>query len=345
MCFGGILMQFQYLEVKQKEHSFKLLSLPAGLLTRISYASVRRKDDEEGAVQRILNSGRIAGVKDFALKLGDFPASIVLNWVGPKLVTSGGKVTLVDERRMAQIIDGQHRVAGLAAAIGEDATVANFEIPVALYEGLDTPHSARIFISINTEQRPAPKSLVLDLYGVTASDLMDPSAMRATDIVSFLGGPNQPYEGWIKLPNQDRKRGGVALSTAVGAIKPLVDDKGLLDQIGVSELKMQQAVFSNYFSALQDRYGAFWDDRSNVFIYAAGFIGAIEFFRTKLVDYCKHKGSFERATIYDAIVLDETSRILQENVKGLGGTEAANVVRDQLSRAFRPDDHSQGFKI
>ncbi|MDL2399462.1 DGQHR domain-containing protein [Rhizobium mayense] len=338
-------MDFQYLDVKQKEHRFKLLSIPAGLLTKISYASVRRKDDEEGAVQRILNNSRISGVKDFALKLGDFPASIVLNWVGPKLATAGGKVTLVDNARMAQIIDGQHRVAGLAAAIEEDPTVAGFEIPVAMYEGLDTSNSARIFISINTEQRPAPKSLVLDLYGVTASDLMDPSAMRASDIVSFLGGPDQPYDGWIKLPNQDRKRGGVALSTAVSAVKPLVDDKGLLDQIGASELKMQQAIFSNYFSALQQRYGSNWHDRSNVFIYAAGFIGAIEFFRTKLVDYCKHKGSFEKSTIHDAIVLDETSLILQENVKGLGGTEAANAVRDQLSRAFRPDDQPQGFRI
>ncbi len=338
-------MDFQYLDVAQKEHKFKLLSIPAGLLTNISYASVRRKDDEEGAVQRILNSGRISGVKDFALKLGDFPASIVLNWVGPKLDTKGGKVTLLDQPRMAQIIDGQHRVAGLAAAIEEDPKVASYEIPVALYEGLDTSNSARIFISINTEQRPAPKSLVLDLYGVTASDLMDPSAMRASDIVAYLGSSDRPYDGWIKLPNQDRKRGGVALSTAVSAIKPLVDDKGLLDQIGVSELEIQQLIFNNYFSALKERYGPYWNDRSNVFIYAAGFIGAIEFFRTKLVDYCKLKGSFEKTTIFDAIVLDETSLILQENVKGLGGTEAANAVRDQLSRAFRPDEQSQGFKI
>lgn len=338
-------MDFQYLDVAQKEHKFKLLSIPAGLLTKISYASVRRKDDEDGAVQRILNSGRISGVKDFALKLGDFPASIVLNWVGPKLNIKGGKVTLVNQPRMAQIIDGQHRVAGLAAAIEEDPQVASFEIPVALYEGLDTSNSARIFISINTEQRPAPKSLVLDLYGVTASDLMDPSAMRASDIVAYIGGPDRPYDGWIKLPNQDRKRGGVALSTAVSAIKPLVDDKGLLDQIGISELEIQQVIFNNYFSALKERYGRYWNDRSNVFIYAAGFIGAIEFFRTKLVDYCKLKGSFEKTTIFDAILLDETSLILQENVKGLGGTEAANAVRDQLSRAFRPDEQPQGFKI
>lgn len=336
---------FSYISVKQKEHSFKLTSIPAGLLTRISYAAVRRKDSEEGAVQRILNSSRISGIKDFALKMGDFPASIVLNWSGSKLLDKGGVIVIPDEPKLAQIIDGQHRVAGLRAAIEDDRSVEHYEIPVAIYEGLDTPNSARIFISINTEQRPAPKSLVFDLYGVTASDLMDPAALRAGDIVGHLGSEDQPYFGWIKLPNQDRQRGGVALSTAVSAIKPIVDSKGVLDQLGASELETQKVIFSNYFNAIRAKYGVKWNDRTNAFIYASGFIGAVEFFKSHMFDYCKGKSSFEEMTIKEAIVLDETSRILQEDVKGLGGTEAANVVRDRLISAFRPVGAVQGFKI
>lgn len=236
-------------------------------------------------------------------------------------------------------------MAGLKAAIEEDPTVADHHIPVAVYEGLDTANSARIFISINTEQRPAPKSLVFDLYGVTASDLMDPAAIRAADIISYLSSDGKPYNNWIKLPNQDRKRGGVALSTAVNAMKPLVDSKGQLEQIGATELEIQQAIFENYFSAIKEKYGNFWDDRSNAFIYASGFIGAIEFFRSHLFDYCKGQGSFEEVTIRGALSLNETNRILQEDVKGLGGAEAANMVRDRLVSAFRPVAASQGFKI
>lgn len=336
---------FPYIPVQQKEHAFKLVSLPAGLLTRISYAAVRRKDDEEGAVQRVLNTSRIAGIKDFALKMGDFPASIVLNWIGGNLVQNNGFVEVPDQPKLAQIIDGQHRVAGLKAAIEEDPTIADHHIPVAVYEGLDTANSARIFISINTEQRPAPKSLVFDLYGVTASDLMDPAAIRAADVISYLSSDDKPYNNWIKLPNQDRKRGGVALSTAVNAMKPLLDSKGQLEQIGATELEIQQAIFGNYFSAIKGKYGNFWDDRSNAFIYASGFIGAIEFFRSHLFDYCKGQGSFEEETISGALSLNETNRILQEDVKGLGGTEAANMVRDRLVSAFRPVAASQGFKI
>ncbi|MBS1068841.1 DGQHR domain-containing protein [Gluconobacter cerinus] len=339
------MKNFHYIDVRQKDHSFKLTSLPAGLLTKIAYASVRRKDEEQGAVQRVLNGTRIAGIKDFALKMGDFPASIVLNWKAGQLSTKDNMIEIPDHENLAQILDGQHRVAGLKAAISENPDVANYLIPVAIYEGLDTANSARIFISINTEQRPAPRSLVFDLYGVMASNLMDPAAVRAGDIVSYLGSEGQPYEGWIKLPNQERQRGGVALSTAVSTIKPLVDDKGMLEQVGITELELQKGVFSNFFCALRSLYGHSWNDRGNAFIYASGFIGAIEFFRSHMFDYCKGKSSFEVNTIMFALDAEETVRILQADVKGLGGTEAANSIRDRLVGAFRPQTTASGFKI
>jgi DNA sulfur modification protein DndB len=322
-----------------------LTALPAGLLTRISYAAVRRKDEEEGAVQRILNTSRISGIKEFAVHMGDFPASIVLNWVKKPLVPSNGMIEISDEPKSAQIIDGQHRIAGLRAGITEYPHLASLEIPVAIYNGLDTPQSARIFISINTEQRPAPKSLVFDLYGIAATDLMDPSAIRAGDIIAHLGSDDHPYENWIKLPNQARQRGGIALSTAVSSIKPLLEPKGILEQIGASELEVQKAIFRNYFSALKSKYGEHWDDRSNAFLYASGFIGAIEFMRSHLIDYCVSKGSFEEERISQVIEIDATNRILQEEVKGLGGSDAANAVRDRLIAAFRPEDTKKGFKV
>ncbi|CAH5676798.1 hypothetical protein AI2983V1_3241 [Enterobacter cloacae] len=261
------------------------------------------------------------------------------------MAVNNGQVEILDLPKLAQIIDGQHRVAGLKAAIEDDPSVADYQIPVAIYENLDTAHSARIFISINTEQRPAPKSLVFDLYGVTASDLMDPAAIRANDIVFHLCAEGQPYNRWIKLPNQERQRGGIALSTAVNAIKPLVDSKGQLEQIGATELEIQKIIFSNYFSAIMDKYDHKWDDRANAFIYASGFIGAIDFFRSHMFDYCKSQSSFETSTIVDALSMDETSLIMQEDVKGLGGSEAANAVRDRLISSFKPISSSQGFKL
>ena len=337
--------EFQFISVKQKEHSFRLVSMPAGLLTRITYSAVRRKDEEEGAVQRVLNNSRISGIKDFAQKVGDFPASIVLNWVKGELQTKDGLVDIPDVERSAQILDGQHRVAGIKAALEENPEMNQYEIPVAIYEGLDTAHSARIFVSINNEQRPAPKSLVFDLYGIAASDILDPAAIRANDIVTFLGEEGRPYCGWIKMPNQDRKKGGVALSTAVNALKPLVEEKGQFEQLGATELEIQKRIFENYFGAIREKYGSQWDDKGNALIYASGFIASIDFFRSHMFDYCKGRDSFEKSTISNVLGFDETSLILQQDVKGMGGSSAVSLIHERLVNSFKPQSSSQGFKV
>lgn len=163
---------FPFIAVKQQRREFILTALPAGLLTEIAYAAVRHQDDEEGAVQRVLNQSRISGIKSFAEQGGDFPTSIVLNWMKGSLNrTSGSYVTIPSESRSAQILDGQHRVAGLKDAIVDKPTLSDTLIPVAIYEGLDTVQCANIFLSINTEQRPVPRSLVFDLYGIASQDL------------------------------------------------------------------------------------------------------------------------------------------------------------------------------
>jgi DNA sulfur modification protein DndB len=96
-----------FIELQQHERVFLVIRLLAGLLSRISYASVRQVDQEEGAVQRVLNSWRIAAIKDFTLAGGDYPNSIVLNWVnhsGP-LLRSGNMLTVPDVARSAQLIN------------------------------------------------------------------------------------------------------------------------------------------------------------------------------------------------------------------------------------------------
>jgi DNA sulfur modification protein DndB len=296
-------------------------------------------------VQRILNTSRISGIRDFAVERGDFPASIVLNWVSNPLQVSNGQVDIPELERAAQIIDGQHRVSGIREAIKMKPELASTPIPVAIYSGLDTAQSARIFLSINTEQRPVPKSLVFDLYGLAGDDLIDPSALRAHDIVTYLNEPGEPYEDLIKFPNTGRQRGGITLSTAVSAVKPLVEPKGVFEQIGIESLETQKTIFHNYFVVLHNKYEGYWPERTNAFIYASGFIGAIDFMRTKLIDYCRMRKSFETRTISDALRIDASNRILQEEVKGLGGSDAANKIRERLTQAFHPVEDSEEIRF
>jgi DNA sulfur modification protein DndB len=337
---------FPFMPVKQRHRQFLLTRLPAGLLTRISYAAVRGQQAEEGAVQRVLNTRRIASIKDFTLAGGDYPNSIVLNWVDQDhpVVRKDGVILVPDVPRAAQLIDGQHRVAGLQAAIQEDASIASFEIAVAIYEGLNTKECADIFLSINTEQKPAPRSLVFDLYGVADQQIVDPAAARARDIAYFLHeSDGSPYRGLIKLPGAPRVKGGIALSTAVSAIKPLVESKGDLDQVDLTSLELQERLFLNFFSALRDKYGPEWDEKNNAFMYAAGFIGAVDFLKRKLIPYCNVRKSFTKETISKSIDLDKSNLVLQEEVKGVGGKDAPRVIFDRLVEVFEPESKQAAF--
>jgi len=327
-----------FIEVRKGARRFLLTRLSASVITQISYAAVRGRSKEEGAIQRVLNPSRIGGIKDFTLAGGDYPNAIVLNWVNDtnKIVRASGKITFTDEPDSAQIIDGQHRVAGIKAAIDERSEIGKLEIPVVIYENLTTKECADIFLAINTEQKPAPRSLVFDLYGIASEDLVDPAAVRARDIAMYLNDdPKSPYYGEIKLPGSKTRKGGIALSTAVTAIKPLVEEKGGFEQIDVHELESQRKIIMNLFIALQQKYGNGWDDKTNALMYAAGFMGALEFLRLKLIPYCNTVGSFEILTIASSLNLTGQT-LRREEIKGLGGASATKEVYERLVGAFKP---------
>lgn len=149
---------------------------------------------------------------------------------------------------------------------------------------------------------------------------------------------SSPYYGLIKFPGTPRRKGGIALSTAVTAIKPLVEEKGDFEQIGITEFELQKQIVVNFFSALQQKYGDEWLAINNAFMYASGFVGAIDFLRLKLIPYCNRKKSFTQKIILSVVDLDAWALILQAEVKGKGGKDAPKIIYDRLVKAFAPSD-------
>jgi DNA sulfur modification protein DndB len=326
-----------FIEAKQGPRKFVLTKLPASVVTSISYAAVRGQSEEEGAVQRVLNTGRINSIKAFTLQGGDYPNAIVLNWVSTSNKLTAfvdGTIAFTVGERLAQIIDGQHRIAGIKEAIQENKALGRLELPVVIYRNLTTTECADLFLSINTEQKPVPRSLVFDLYGVASENISDHAALRARDIALFLNEAGSPYEDEIKMPGAAKRRGGIPLSSAVTAIKPLVEDNGAFEQISINELELQKQIILNWFKALQKAYGKDWDDKSNAFQYASGFLAAMDFLRLLLIPYCKTKQSFQVETFNSA--LNFSSLILQAEVKGQGGAEAQKNIYARLQEAFAP---------
>jgi DNA sulfur modification protein DndB len=338
------IIERPFVSVQQKKRNFIVTSLPAADVTEISYVSVRGRDTEEGAVQRVLNPLRIASLRDYAIAGGDYSASIVLNWMNRDTAPSyeGSIVKLPVQPRAAQIIDGQHRVEGLREAIRVDPSVGKIDIPVAIYSFLETQACADIFLAINNEQKPVPKSLVIDLYGIASPTLVDPASVRARDIASFLNtDEDSPYLNLIRFPGALRSQIGVDLSTVTSAIKPLVEDKGALDSVGITEFEIQKRVLTNFLAVLKSWYGPTWGGKDNVFLSAAGFTGAIDFFRNKLVPYCNVNRNYKLEFMTAAMNLDRDYLLKRSDLKGLQGRNAARQVTDSLTARFRPASQSQ----
>ncbi len=83
----------------------------------IHYVAVRGK--EEGAVQRFLNKRRIEAIKNFILQGNIFFNTFILNWTNennsPKIYKKNGTIEIPIIASAAQVIDGQHRLAGLVS--------------------------------------------------------------------------------------------------------------------------------------------------------------------------------------------------------------------------------------
>jgi len=330
-----------FVSAKQHGKSFFLTSLSAANVVRVSYVARRGVNEEEGAVQRLLNPVRIASIRDFVLARGFFPTSIVLNWTEKATApeVKGNKLLLLGAAKSAQIIDGQHRVIGLAAAIDKKPSLANFQVPVSLYTGLSTKECADIFLSINTEQKPVHRSLVFDLYKVASDYVVDPAALRAGDLATELHeNSSSPFVGFIKFPGSPSGQKGLALSTVVSAVKPLVEEKGVFEQVGLSELQMQTQFLMNFFNVLRNAYGAEWESPANVFRMAAGFVGAIEFVKSKLVVHCNITGDFTMQAIEKVMRLSAGSLIRRDAIEGLQGRRAYNYVSAALESLFDPTD-------
>jgi DGQHR domain-containing protein len=168
----------------------------------ISYVAVRGVDEEEGAVQRVLSKRRIAEIKDFILAGNMFFNTFILNWTEQTCVPEfrDGTIHIPISHASAQMIDGQHRVAGLQAAMETQSDIGDKEILVSLCIGLTTQQAANIFLNINSKQVQVPKSLIYDLFGEVEDDV-NHAINRANDIAHELNdNPSSPYYKVIKFP-------------------------------------------------------------------------------------------------------------------------------------------------
>ncbi|MGK7872679.1 MAG: DGQHR domain-containing protein [Xenococcaceae cyanobacterium] len=301
----------------------------------IHYVAVRGQDHEEGAVQRILNKRRISSIRDYILEGNNFFNTFILNWTDkkndPKIEEDSIKIPLVNSA--AQVIDGQHRLAGFKAAITEDETVGERSILVSLCMKLKTQEAAKIFLNINSEQKPVPKSLIYDLFGEVIHDEQH-AINRASDIADELNeNPESPYYNSIKYPGRPGSRGKLDLSTVVSALKPHLEPEGVFKKLNLKNLNYQKNAVINYFKAIKyfyDKQKSWAVKNKNPFLKSSEFNGALDHLTDKLLYKCAEKKSFTVKTMKDFLGLDKEQLLTLDIIKSLDGKTARKKVKEYL---------------
>lgn len=183
--------------ITQGRHKFYSLTLYSDVLADTCFVTTRYDDPLEG-FQRRLDEKRAQEIADYIDSgFGTIPNAVVLS-AQPEAeltVKKGGRaLTIKMHPKAFLVLDGQHRVWGYKLA------KSKLRIPVVIYTGLTKAEETRLFIDINTKQRPVPSELLLDikqlaeLEGDTDSLLRDLFNQFQKDKFSVLTGLLSPSE-------------------------------------------------------------------------------------------------------------------------------------------------------
>lgn len=155
--------------------------------------------------------------------LGTIPNSIVLSAQPDaqlKVVGKGKTVEFTAAPKAFLIIDGQHLVYGFTLARTQ------LRVPVVIYNNLNRTEEAKLFIDINTKQRPVPNELLLDIKKLAEYE-SGSERLFGEVFDKFNMDTASPLLG--KLSPIERARGKISRVTFNAGLKPLVEVFGTVE--------------------------------------------------------------------------------------------------------------------
>jgi DGQHR domain-containing protein len=225
--------------VKQVKHRFYTLTMPSDILSKTCFVTTREADADEG-FQRVLDKERAQQIADYIDSgLGTIPSSIVLS-AQPEAnlrdIGKGKTIEFTPARKSFLIIDGQHRVYGFSLA------KTLLRVPVVIYNGLSKRDESRLFIDINTKQKPVPNELLLDIKKLAEYET-DAERLFGEVYDLFHEQPSSPLFG-LTSPIS-RSSGKISRVTFNAALRPL------LEVFSNSDSEQVYKVLSEYIRAFK----------------------------------------------------------------------------------------------
>lgn len=296
-------INFPCLKVEQPIGTFYVASIDGRILRDITYSDIRRIEEKEKrdvetylGIQRELKPKRVDEIKQYVQTAdATFPTSVIIA-IDDRCASfdeEKREMTLtefVDEknpnnsillRNSAKILDGQHRLAGLA-----DYHASGFALNVSIFIDADIETQATIFSTVNLTQTKVNRSLVYDLFSLAKSR----SPQKTCHLVAVALDQNKksPFHKRIKrlgTATKGRYNETITQANFADMLMPYISTDPVKDRdlyltdhepedpsqadlqkqifrgffIADEDLKIAEIVF-NYFSAVRECWPTAWDN-------------------------------------------------------------------------------------
>lgn len=213
-----------------------------------------------------------------------------------------------DTKKIAEILDGQHRLAGIS--IAEDK---EFELPVVVMFNLREEQKAYVFSTINGNQVKVDRSLIYDLFDLSET----PSPYKTCHYIarSMNSDPESPFYKRLKmLEKRETSKQTISQNTFVTNLCQLITAKPQEDAIALKKeetlsdnpkyvfrkyfIRGQDEVIlkilHNYFSAAEEVFSHEWNNpKEFILTKSVGFEGLISALSV-LVPKGEEKGDLSR---------------------------------------------------
>ena len=241
-------ISFSCIRLRQPIGDFFIASMPYRDLCNITFFDVRRvlrdrRDVEKYlGIQRPLSPKRVRELEKFANTVdASFPTSVIIavdgrcasydeksqimtlsNWLDPN----------EDEepiyfRKIARVLDGQHRLAGL----DDGRPDGDFEINVSLFVDIDISEQANIFSTVNLAQTKVNRSLAYDLFELAKA--RSPQKTCHNIAVALDQNPTSPFHLKIKrlgVATEGRFNETITQATFVQRLLPYISRDAMEDR-------------------------------------------------------------------------------------------------------------------
>lgn len=192
-------------------------------------------EDREREIARYVNSVECAIPNSIVLGANISEEGNLIDKDGKWFVNEdeNGTCTLIipKEKKMASIIDGQHRLAGCMVSDRKD-----LELLCAVYLDLPLPYQAYLFASINANQKKVSKSLAYELYGFGSDNedkfLWSPEKLAVSIVrkLNFDKGSKVKDKIVLGAQSHEEQKGYLSLAALVESVLGLITNNPKKDR-------------------------------------------------------------------------------------------------------------------